>query len=119
MGRRNPAVRIPGGENISPPPFGKTYVVISRLILHCSLDSVGQETEDGTSPQQHGETTKHLKAKGAFEPCGRMWANVQRRSPADGTCLQNLTHSGVVGGGVRALGPSRARISAAFALVRP
>lgn len=38
---------------------------------------------------------------------------------AVGTCLQNLTHSGVVGGGVRALGPSRARISAAFPLVKP
>lgn len=35
------------------------------------------------------------------------------------SCRQNLTHSGVVGGGVRALGPSRARYSAALALVRP
>lgn len=32
---------------------------------------------------------------------------------------QNLTHSGVVGGGVRALGPSRARMSWARWLVRP
>lgn len=37
----------------------------------------------------------------------------------DFTCLQNLTHSGVVGGGVRALGPSRARISLALDLERP
>lgn len=81
MSRRNPAVRIPGGGNISPPLFGRTHVVISRLILHCSLDSVGQETEDGTSPQQHGETTKHLNEKEAFEPCGRMWANVHEEIP--------------------------------------
>ena len=32
---------------------------------------------------------------------------------------QNFTHSGVVGGGVRALGPSRARISWALLWVRP
>ena len=32
---------------------------------------------------------------------------------------QNLTHSGVVGGGVSALGPSRARISWALLWVRP
>lgn len=32
---------------------------------------------------------------------------------------QNLTHSGVVGGGVRALRPSLARYSAALALVKP
>lgn len=37
----------------------------------------------------------------------------------DFTCLQNLTHSGVVGGGVRAFGPSRARISLALDLERP
>ena len=35
------------------------------------------------------------------------------------SCRQNLTHSGVVGGGVRALGPSLARISAARAVVKP
>lgn len=35
------------------------------------------------------------------------------------SCLQNLTHSGVVGGGVRALGPSRARISFAREAVKP
>lgn len=32
---------------------------------------------------------------------------------------QNLTHSGVVGGGVRVFGPSLARFSTALALVRP
>ena len=35
------------------------------------------------------------------------------------SCLQNFTHSGVVGGGVRALGPSRSKISLAFSCVRP
>lgn len=35
------------------------------------------------------------------------------------SCLQNLTHSGVVGGGVNALGPSRARISFARAVLNP
>lgn len=34
-------------------------------------------------------------------------------------CLRNLTISGVALGGVSALGPSRARISAALALERP
>lgn len=71
-------MRVPGGENASAPLFGRTYVVIRRLVLHCSLDSVGQETEDGTSPQQHGETAKHLKEKkerwrrvgGCWQACG-------------------------------------------------
>lgn len=35
------------------------------------------------------------------------------------SCRQNLTHSGVVGGGVKAFGPSLARYSAALALVKP
>lgn len=39
------------------------YIIIRRFLLHCSLDTIGQETEDGTSPQKHGETTKHLKEK--------------------------------------------------------
>lgn len=101
-----------------------SYIIISRLILHCSLDTIGQETEDGTSPQKHGETTKHLKEKH-----NNLVSNLQKPwkvsisdaiyNKADVTCLQNLTHSGVVGGGVRALGPSRARTSAAFALVKP
>jgi len=33
--------------------------------------------------------------------------------------LQNLTHSGVVFGGVRALGPSRSKIALAWAVVKP
>lgn len=40
-----------------------SYIIIRRFLLHCSLDTIGQETEDGTSPQKHGETTKHLKEK--------------------------------------------------------
>lgn len=54
--------------------------------------------------------------------CMGSWINLpplKLTIQAVGTCLQNLTHSGVVGGGVRALGPSRARISAAFPLVKP
>lgn len=54
--------------------------------------------------------------------CMSKWINLpplKLTVRAVGTCLQNLTHSGVVGGGVRALGPSRARISAAFPLVKP
>lgn len=35
------------------------------------------------------------------------------------SCLQNFTHSGVVLGGVRAFGPSRSKISFAFACVKP
>jgi len=35
------------------------------------------------------------------------------------SCLQNLTHSGMVLGGVNSLRPSRRRNSAAFAFVRP
>lgn len=38
-----------------------SYIIIRGLILHCSLDTIGQETEDGASPQKHGETAKHLK----------------------------------------------------------
>lgn len=49
----------------------------------------------------------------------RMAPTHRRREKPPNSCWQNLTHSGVVGGGVRALGPSRARISAALALVRP
>lgn len=40
-----------------------SYIIIRGLILHCSLDTIGQETEDGASPQKHGETAKHLKEK--------------------------------------------------------
>lgn len=43
-----------------------SYIIIRGLILHCSLDTIGQETEDGTSPQKHGETTKHLKENRAI-----------------------------------------------------
>lgn len=39
-----------------------SYIIICRFLLHCSLNAIGQETEEGTSPQKHGETTKHLKA---------------------------------------------------------
>lgn len=42
--------------------FMDSYVIICWLILHCSLDTVGQETEDGAGPQKHGEPTKHLRA---------------------------------------------------------
>lgn len=54
------------------------------------------------------------------------YARKQRMAPVHNSmekppniCLQNFTHSGIVGGGVRALGPSRIRISAARAVVRP
>lgn len=36
------------------------YIVVCGLVLHGSLDTVSQETEDGSSPQEHGEATKHL-----------------------------------------------------------
>lgn len=54
------------------------------------------------------------------------YAKKQRKAPIHSrmekppnSWRQNLTHSGVVGGGVRALGPSLARYSAALALVKP
>ena len=54
------------------------------------------------------------------------WATKHRMEPNHNNnekplniCLQNLTHSGVVGGGVRTLGPSRSKTSLAFALVKP
>lgn len=118
-----------------------SYIIIRGLILHCSLDTIGQETEDGASPQKHGETAKHLRENSSeiwvntFLICKKNKKNYESvdindctsrqdktcgvYSDAAVTCLQNLTHSGVVGGGVRALGPSRARFSAAFALVKP
>ena len=34
-------------------------------------------------------------------------------------CLQNFIHSGVVGGGVKAFGPSRSKFSEAFSSDRP
>lgn len=103
-----------------------SYIIVCRLILHHSLNTVGQETEDGASPQEHGETTKHLDEKMeqqevlAYSPfilCGQ--EKTLLKTGCAVTCLQNLTHSGVVGGGVRALGPSLARFSAALAQVKP
>ena len=43
----------------------------------------------------------------------------KRRAKPPKSCLQNLTHSGVVFGGVKAFGPSRSKTSLALADVRP
>lgn len=43
----------------------------------------------------------------------------RRRAKPPNICLQNFTHSGVVFGGDKAFGPSRSRISCAFASVKP
>lgn len=55
-----------------------------------------------------------------------LYARKQRMAPIHSriekppnSCLQNFTHSGVVGGGVSAFGPSRARISIALLWVKP
>ncbi len=54
------------------------------------------------------------------------YAKKQRNAPIHSSvwnppnsCLQNFTHSGVVTGGVKAFGPSRAKISFARKLVKP
>ena len=68
-----------------------------------------------------------LSLAGSSSVAKRMpWATKQRTDPTHSSianppnnCLQNLTHSGVVGGGVNALGPSRFRISSAFSFDRP
>jgi hypothetical protein len=36
------------------------YIVIGWFVLHGSLDTVGQEAEDGSNPQQDGEAPKKL-----------------------------------------------------------
>lgn len=53
----------------------RPHIIISRLILHCSLDSISQETKDGTSPQKHGETAKHLKENKHL--CSQGWSGEQ------------------------------------------
>jgi hypothetical protein len=42
----------------------------------------------------------------------------KREKPVN-NCLQNLIHSGVVGGGVRAFGPSLSRIRLASSILKP
>jgi len=42
------------------------YVVFGRFLYLGQLDGVGHEAENGTNPQQHGETPKELLAK--FDP---------------------------------------------------
>ena len=49
----------------------------------------------------------------------RMAPIQRRRAKPPNICLQNLTHSGVVLGGDKALGPSRLRSSAARASDKP
>lgn len=49
----------------------------------------------------------------------RIDPNHRRRAKPPNNCLANFTHSGVVGGGDKALGPSRSKISAAFSFDRP
>ena len=44
-------------------PSSSTYVIPSGLVLCGSLDGVGQKAEDGTDPQQDGESTKQLAAE--------------------------------------------------------
>lgn len=114
-----------------------THIVVGGLFLVDGLNGVGEKAEHGADPQQHGETAKQLQTRVGVQSVCLVWlvAELDVSLPAyiiiiicikpeeeeglDFTCLQNLTHSGVVGGGVRALGPSRARISLALELERP
>lgn len=43
-----------------------SHVVSRRLVLRGGLDGVGQETEDGSDPQQDGEASEELSAE--FDP---------------------------------------------------
>ncbi len=55
-------------------------------------------------------------------PCARkhnMAPSHNNMAKPPNICRQNFTHSGVVFGGDNALGPSRAKTSAAFASVKP
>lgn len=45
-----------------------THIVSGGLILSGGLDGVGQETEDGASPQQDGEATEQLATE--LDPLG-------------------------------------------------
>jgi len=45
------------------PILSFSYIIICRFVLHRSLNTIGQETEDGAGPKQHGETTEHLEGK--------------------------------------------------------
>lgn len=62
---------------------------------------------------------RNEKVKGGFQIPVLPTVRVSPAFRSDFTCLQNLTHSGVVGGGVRAFGPSLARISFALEEDRP
>ena len=128
------------------------YIIVGWFIFWGSLDTVSEEAEDSTDPQQHGETTKQLETRenniqvsklcrsyrlqqiwgnlhfynlnmqSSFVFCMELLhqkLNFRSVEATFFTCLQNLTHSGVVGGGVRAFGPSRARTSFALELERP
>lgn len=43
-----------------------SHIVSSRLVLRGGLDGVGQEAEDGSDPQQDGESSEELSAE--FDP---------------------------------------------------
>lgn len=44
------------------PPKG-SYVIVGWLRFIGSLDTVSEEAEDSTDPQQHGETAKQLSTR--------------------------------------------------------
>ena len=51
------------------------HVISKDIIRSTSLDTVGNETEDGTDPQQHGETSKELLQK--LDPFGHRFGRCQ------------------------------------------
>lgn len=67
-----------------------SHVVIGWLVLCGCLDAVGQETEDGTGPEQDGEAAEQLTAE--LNP---LWGGGGRGQGVGTISGQNLHSSGV------------------------
>lgn len=50
------------------------YIVIGWFVLHGGLDAISQEAEDGSNPQQDGETPKKLATELDPFRSGRGWS---------------------------------------------
>ena len=48
---------------------GCSYVIAEDVVFAGDFDGVGDEAEDGTDPQQHGESSEEILAE--FDPLGR------------------------------------------------